>query len=321
MVDVANKAGVALATVSRALNSPKLVSKETLKKVEDAVKHLRYVQDLTAGSLASSRSRIVGAIVPTLSNTWFAETMEGLASEIAPSGYQLMLAQSQYHAQSEFGLVNAFLGRRVDAMVLTGDIHEKAMTQQLKSLGLPIVETWSLPKRPLDMAVGFSNKAAGVLVGQYLKNKGRRRIAFLGADEHRSMLRLEGLQEGMQMPVVATQLVQPPSSMEAGIAGMEKLWNSLTQIDAIFCSNDILAAGALNYCRLNSINVPEKVAVVGFSDLAIAQTTWPSLTTVHVDAKEMGRIAGGMLLQRFNGQDPDQKTVDVGFKLIERYSS
>lgn len=125
----------------------------------------------------------------------------------------------------------------------------------------------------------------------------------------------------MQMPVVATQLVQPPSSMEAGIAGMEKLCNSLTQIDAIFCSNDILAAGTLNYCRLNGINVPEEVAVIGFSDLAISQTTWPSLTTVHVDAKEMGRIAGGMLLQRFNGQDPDHKTVDVGFKLIERYSS
>src|SRR5690348_1380880 len=97
MSDVAQAAGVALVTVSRALNEPGKVSPDTLARVQAAVRQLGYVPDLTAGSLASSRSRIVGAVVPTLSNAWFADAMEGLAAELAPRGYQLMLAQSQYH--------------------------------------------------------------------------------------------------------------------------------------------------------------------------------------------------------------------------------
>src|SRR3954469_7456378 len=94
--DVAEAAGVALATVSRAINEPGKVAPETRAQVEAAVRKLGYVPDRTASSLASSRSRIVGAVVPTLANVWFAETMEGLAAELGRAGYQLMLAQSSY---------------------------------------------------------------------------------------------------------------------------------------------------------------------------------------------------------------------------------
>lgn len=321
MSDVAREAGVALVTVSRVLNTPEAVTPATRLRVQEVVRRLGYVQDLTAGSLASSRSRIVGAVVPTLTNAWFADTMEGLASELAPASYQLMLAQSQYHEQSEQGLVQAFLGRRVDALVLTGDTHEAGLRDQLAAIGIPVLETWSLPDEPLDMAVGFSNEAAGRLVGEHLRSRARRRIGFIGADERRSLLRLQGLREGLAQDPVATELVQPPSTMEAGRAALARLLAREPDTDAVFCSNDILAVGALLHCREQGIEVPTRLAVVGFSDLPIAQATWPALTTVRVDAREIGRVAGRLLLQRLMGQETSAPVVDLGFSLIQRGSS
>jgi LacI family gluconate utilization system Gnt-I transcriptional repressor len=322
MTDVAQAAGVALVTVSRCLNEPHKVSPDTLARVRAAVKELGYVPDLTAGSLASSRSRIVGAIVPTLANAWFAEAMEGLAAELAPQGYQLLLAQSQYHPLAEPGLVDAFLGRRVDAVVLTGRSHPKAMRDTLRAQGVPVVEIWDLPKQPIDMAVGFSHPALGQAVGRYLLERGHARVGFIGADEERSRLRLQGLCEGLGQPEVPCEFVPPPSSIESGRAALARL-RSRTQVSAVFCSNDLLAIGALMESRTQGWSVPDELAVVGFSDLPVAQAVTPSLTTVRIEAREMGRRAARMLLERFAGaaRRPRDRVVDLGFRLVARESA
>ncbi len=326
MTDVAQAAGVALVTVSRALNQPDKVSPETLARVQAEVRRLGYVPDLIAGSLASARSHIVGAIVPTLSNSWFADTMEGLAAALAPAGYQLMLSQSNYHPQSEAGLVDAFLGRRVDAMVLTGATHERKVRTRLRRLGLPVLETWDLPEIPLDMAVGFSNAGVGLAVGRYLWDKGYRQIAFLGAAEERSHKRLAGLQAALLphgcRPVDA-ELLPPPSTIAEGALGLGRLLKRSPQIDALFCSNDLLAVGALQMARRAGIAVPGRLAVVGFSDLAVAEAVSPSLTTVRVRATELGRRAGELLLKSLAGVNLPKadRVIDLGFELIRRESA
>lgn len=320
MSDVAAAAGVALVTVSRALNEPDKVKPETLARVQEAIERLGYVPDLTAGSLASSRSFIVGAIVPTLANAWFADAMEGLAAELAPHGYQLMLAQSQYHPQAEAGLVDAFLGRRVDAVVLTGRSHPKPMRERLQRQGVPVVEIWDLPRQPIDMAVGFSHPALGAEVGRHLLAAGHRRIGFLGADEERSRLRLQGLSEALRHAEVPSAFVPPPSSIASGREALQALLAQSPGLTAVFCSNDLLAIGALAQCRAAGIAVPAQLAVVGFSDLPIAQATTPALTTVRVHSLELGRTAGRMLLERFAGGRPARKVVDLGFELVARES-
>lgn len=321
MTDVARAAGVALVTVSRALNEPHKVHAETLARVQAAVKQLGYVPDLTAGSLASSRSRIVGAVVPTLANAWFAEAMEGLAAELAPQGYQLMLAQSQYHPQAEAGSVEAFLGRRVDAVVLTGRSHPKPLRDKLRALQVPVVEIWDLPQQPIDMAVGFSHTALGAAVAHYLRGKGHRKIGFIGADEERSRLRLQGLCEGLRRKEVPAAFVPPPSSIAAGRDAAARLCAEHPELTAVFCSNDLLALGALTHCRARSWKVPERLAVVGFSDLPVAEAVTPTLTSVRVGAMELGRRAGQMLLQRFAGERPAAKVVDLGFSIVARASA
>lgn len=324
MADVAQAAGVALATVSRALNEPEKVRPATRATVQAAVRKLGYIPDRTAGALASSRSRLVGAMVPTLANSWYAETMEGLAAELGPAGYQLMLAQSSYHPDAEAGLIATFLGRRVDALVLTGTLRDAAARSRLRKLRLPVVETWDLPQRPLDLAVGFSHEGAGAEAARHLLARGRRRIAFLGADEQRSRQRMAGFQRELQaagLSPAAVQLVSPPSSVETGRELMARLAASAPAADGVFCSNDFLAAGANLWARENGWPVPGRLAIVGFSDLAIAQVCWPPLTTVHVQARDIGRRAGAMLLARLRGEKLARKVADLGFRLVERAST
>ncbi|KQT13309.1 hypothetical protein ASG30_20340 [Ramlibacter sp. Leaf400] len=321
MSDVAEAAGVALATVSRALNEPGKVTPETRAQVEAAVRKLGYVPDRTASSLASSRSRIVGAIVPTLANVWFAETMEGLAAELGRAGYQLMLSQSSYVPRAEAGLIDAFLGRRVDALVLTGSLRDASARARLRRMQLPVVETWDLPARPVDMAVGFSNEQVGAEVARRLVAAGRRKIAFLGADEVRSQMRRAGLEAGLQaagLSLVTAELVEPPSSIALGRELMARLAAAHPQVDAVFCGNDFIAIGAMMWARAHDWSIPGRLAVVGFSDLPVAEAAWPALTTVRVRGGEMGRRAGEMLLARLRGEEPPHKVVDMGFEFVER---
>lgn len=321
MSDVAEAAGVALATVSRAINEPDKVAPETRAQVEAAVRKLGYVPDRTASSLASSRSRIVGAVVPTLANVWFAETMEGLAAELGRAGYQLMLAQSSYVPRAEAGLIDAFLGRRVDALVLTGSLRDASERTRLRRMQLPVVETWDLPAKPVDMAVGFSNEQVGAEVARRLVKAGRRRIAFLGADEQRSQMRRAGLERGLQdagLALAGAEYVPPPSTIPLGRELMARLTAAHPDVDAVFCGNDFIAIGAMMWARANGWDVPGRLAVVGFSDLPIAEATWPALTTVKVRGAEMGRRAGEMLLARLRGEEPTQKVVDMGFEFMDR---
>jgi LacI family gluconate utilization system Gnt-I transcriptional repressor len=118
MEDVAREANVGRMTVSRALNQPELVSPESLAAVRSAIERLGYVQNLNAGSLASNKSRIIGAVIPSIENAFFSDTISGLSQTLAVKGYQLLLGQSRYNADEELRLIDAFAGRRVDGIML-----------------------------------------------------------------------------------------------------------------------------------------------------------------------------------------------------------
>ncbi len=336
MEDVAREAGVARVTVSRALSHPDKVSPDTLSAVRAAVTRLGYVPNLTAGSLASKRSRIIGAVIPTLANAWFADALDGLAETLNSSNYQLMLGQSGYELDDETRLIDTFIGRKVDALMLTGVVHHPAAAAKLRRLGLPTVEIWDLTDEPIDQVVGFSNEACGHAVGAYLLARGRQQIGFIGAEEVRSRKRQAGLRAAMAqagLTELMAETVLAPSNMEDGARRLAALLARQPGLQAVFCSNDTLAMGALAECRRRGLRVPQDMAVVGFSDLPIASVCAPALTTVRVRSREIGQRAGELLLARLQGDananahaHEDERTAqpgvtDMGFEIIERESS
>ena len=324
MQDVARMARVSMITVSRAINQPDKVTPKTRARVEAAIAKIGYVPNLTAGSLASNRSHIVAAIVPTIDNSIFAETMRGLSETLAAGGYQLLLGQTGYDEHAEEALVAAFLGRRVDGMVITGVSHSALTRQRLARAGIPVVETWDLTPDPIDMVVGFSNRNAGRAIARYLLDKGHRRLGFAGGGDDRTHARFAGFAAAVKR-VEGAQLVR--ALLPAGTSftgGRQALGNLLAQdrkLQAIFCSNDAIAVGAMMECRRRAIEVPQRLAIAGFADLDIASAVAPSLTSVHVGSRRIGAEAASMILNRLTGDPIDQPIRDLSFSIIARESA
>jgi LacI family gluconate utilization system Gnt-I transcriptional repressor len=324
MEDVARIAQVSLITVSRVINQPDKVSSATRKRVEQAIKTVGYVPNLVAGSLASSKSRIVAAVVPTLDRSVFSGTIRGLSERLAREGYQLLLGSTGYSQQVEEQLVRTFLGRRVDALVLTGMSHSTATRKMVKDAGIPVVETWEFGGKGLDMVVGFSNHDAGTAMGHYLLGKRHRVLGFVGGQEPRSQARLRGFQSSAKHHpacVIVPLMLPEGASYAAGREALVQLWQSKPRVDAIFFSNDALAVGALLECQRRGIRVPQDLAIAGFANLDIAEEMVPSLTTVQVQASSIGDHAAEMILRRLTEQPLETSNVNLGFSIVERESA
>lgn len=324
LVEVARAAGVSSMTVSRALRSPDKVAPATLRAVQRAVARLGYLPHGSASALASSRSRIVAAIVPTLMNSVYASTVHGLSSVLRPAGYELMLGDSGYDTGVEAALVKSFLGRRVDAIVLTGVEHAPDTRALLARHGVPVVEIWDLTRRPIDMVVGFSNVAAGREAGRHLAARGRRHWGFVGTPpgrQDRSGKRLKGLREAARAAAAAepvTAFVADGMSAAEGRAAVGALLAAHPAVDALFCANDALATAALRAAADRGRAVPDDLAVLGFGDFDVAAHTRPALTTIRIPGQAIGRRSGEALLGRLGGAPPRAGPLDLGFEIIER---
>src|SRR3979411_2118655 len=161
---VAKLAGVSSITVSRVVRLPNLVAPETRGRVEAAMRELGYVPNQVAGALASARTGSVGVLVPTIANSIFADTVQGLSDELEPLGYAVILAQSRYDAAREDHMLAALLSRRPEAIIMVGSPPPDDVARVLRRAGIPVAETWDLPEVPIDAVAGFDNNQAGVAV-------------------------------------------------------------------------------------------------------------------------------------------------------------
>lgn len=318
--EVARRAGVSAMTVSRVINQPATVSPEVQKTVRAAIDDLGYVPNLLAGALASSRTRLVAAIVPTLAHMMFASTVQIVADRLAAEGYQVLLGLSGYpETVREEELIRAMLSRLPDAIYLTGTFHSPATRRRLKAANIPIVETWDLSRRPLDMAVGFSHTAVGEAVAHHLLTKGYARFATISAGDERALMRREGFAKVIEQAGAERIDVLTPAPTNVQM-GRETIGRLIEQgfRGAVFCSSDALALGVVTEVLARGLTVPGDIAVVGFGDFDYAGNTSPRLTSVLVDRQKVADLAADALLARLAGRPVSPKVIDVGFRIVER---
>jgi LacI family gluconate utilization system Gnt-I transcriptional repressor len=318
--DVAQAAGVSLITASRALSNPDVVSKATIERVRRAVEATGYVPNLLAGGLKSRRSLAIGALVPVISVPQFLPTVQTLTEELDRAGYQLILGQTGYDHAREAALLDTMVGRRVDGIVVAGLLQPGPAPERLRKLGIPVVETWDLSDRPLDMLVGFSHVKVGSAVAGYFLARGWQRVAIATGDDQRARTRRDGFLAAMGHDV-PTAFVKAPSNLALGRAALRDLLGQDPAIRAVFCSSDGLAEGVLTEARARGLRVPQDLAVVGFGDADFAAHLAPSLTTVRIDGAGIGRLAAQQILARCKGQAVEERIVDVGFRIVERLST
>lgn len=321
--DVAARAGTSPITVSRVLRAPGKVAPATRERVTAAIAALGYIPNLAASSLASRRSGIVGLLVPTIDNSIFAATVQGLTDAVATAGLQLLLGDFRYSDEGERTLVRALVGRQPEALVVVGVVRDAALRDMLLRLAIPVIETWDLAADPVDTVVGFSNEATGAAMARHFLERGRRRLAFVGGSDHRACARAAGFaaaagQAGAPDPVrVTTEDI----AVGEGRRAVDHLLAAAPRTDGVFFATDILAVGALLECQRRGIAVPDRLAIAGLGDLEIARELTPALTTVRIPAYEIGRRAGEIVVARLGGEPAGERVIDLGFSVLARESS
>lgn len=322
--DVAMLAGVAPITASRALNTPSQVSDDVLRKVQEAVDRTGYVPNRMAGGLASSKSRLIAAVVPSTVFSVFNETIEALNGALFESGYQLMLGQTGYSSEREELLLESVISRRPDGIFITGIMPPGKARTRLMASGIPVVETWDLTPTPIDMLIGFSHADIGQAVAQYLLSKGNQKYAIVTADDERAGRRNKAFIETVKAHKSGDVLVQNVGDLRTLKSGREALKQILLlkpDVDAIFCSSDLLALGVLTEARAQKISVPHQISIMGFGDVPFVEDMIPALTTVKINGAEIGRLAAQCLVDRAQGKAVVQHIVDVGFSIVSRESA
>ena len=314
---VASLAGVSAITVSRVVRLPEMVAPQTRAKVEAAMRELGYVPNQLAGALAGARTKSVGVLVPTIANSIFADTVQGLSDELEPLGYAVILAQSRYDADREDRMLSALLSRRPEAIIMVGSPATEDGARLLRRAGIPIVETWELPPEPLDAVAGFDNFAAGVAVAKHLVAQGRKNLAFIGGGDPRATRRWNGFNDTAlaagTKPLRRLVLDRNASGSVAALA-------ELPGVDAVFAANDAHAIGFMAGLRKAGLlrdgpAAEQPVAVVGLGDLEMGRLISPSLSTIRVHGDAIGRTAAKLILSR---EGP--RHVDLGFELVLRDS-
>ena len=310
-------------TVSRVLNNPGQVAAATALRVRAAIEQLGYVPNLIAGGLSSRRSRIVAAIVPTIATPVFATSIQAFTDTLGHAGYHVVLGLSGYAPGGEDALVAAVLGRQPDGIMLTGARHSPPVRLRLAAAGIPVVEIWDLVDDPADMIVGFDHAAVGAAAADYLRAKGHRRFAAMGADDPRAIARRQGFADAVRArgdTVLFNTIMPAPASIQGGRDAVAAAMCHFDQPAAVFCSSDLVAAGAVIEARVRGMAVPDQLAICGFGDFEISAAMDPPITTVAVDGADIGRAAANCLVQRLGGVAGPRRIV-VPFRIVERRSA
>ncbi|MBZ9854399.1 LacI family DNA-binding transcriptional regulator [Mesorhizobium sp. CA13] len=324
--DVARKAGVGAITVSRALREPERVSEDLRRQIHAAVDELGYVPDPNARALASARAEVFGVLVPSLTNSVFAEVVRGIYDSLSDSAFRIQLGNTHYSGLEEERLLQVFGPQRPAALIVAGIDQTPASRKLLENAGCPVVQVMETGPDPVDMMVGFSHLDGGRAATEHLIEAGYRRIGFIGARmDPRSQRRLAGY----RMAVEKAGLFDPrlitttpvPSSVTLGRELFRDALAKMPTLDGVFCNNDDIALGALFECHRASIDVPKRIGIVGFNDLDMMQVAFPSVTSIRTPRYEIGRRAVAMALAAIGGEPPQQRVVDLGFELMRREST
>lgn len=327
MKDIARHAGVSIITVSRVVNRPQQVAEKTKQKVLSVMSELGYTPNRIAGGLASTRSRIIAAVVPYIQEGIFADIVRGINDILREENYSLLLGTVAMAPDEEELLITNLLGMRPAGIILHGGNHTTGTRLILKRAGIPVIETGELVADPIDMVVGYSNFEASKAMVEYLYSRGYRKIAFVchntqGNDRAAERLRgyLAAAKE-LGLPSEANLRVETTIGIRSGAEALRLLVHRAPDIDSIFCAGEMWALGAIFECQRQGISIPSQIAVAGCDDQPIASQIVPSLTTIHLPRYEIGQRAARLLIGALQERSLTKTIVKLDFEIISRDSA
>ncbi len=326
--DVARRARVSIATVSRVVNGISTVDPDLAKRVWKAVEEVGYLPNTQARALVSGRSHILGLIVSEITNPFFPELVQEFENLAVAQGYEVMIGSTNYDAVRTEALIRRMLQRNVDGVAVMTFGIEEAQVQKLVEHEFPLVFADAGPELP-NVRVLKVNYGEGIREAvQHLAALGHRRIAFISGPlrMRTAVTRRDGFRESMSdlgLAVPNAYVVEGDHTMEGGKAAMERLMEQAELPTAVICSNDMTAIGVLHALDETTHKVPSDISVVGFDDIHLAQFMLPPLTTVRMSCKELAEAAVQALRAGIEPGHPQsaQKEWPIATRLVVRRST
>jgi DNA-binding LacI/PurR family transcriptional regulator len=294
--DIASRAGVSIATVSRTVNGISTVNPELARKVWQAIKEVGYLPNTQARALVSGRSHTLGLIVSEITNPFFPELVQEFEYLAVAQGYEVLIGSTNYEAARTESLMRRVLQRNVDGVAVMTFGIEEGLVQKLVEREFPLVFVDAGPDMP-NIRVIKVDYGEGIREAvQHLAALGHRSIAFISGPlaQRSPTARRDAFLRSMSelgLTVPAEHMVEGNHTMEGGILAMERLIALDELPTAVMCSNDTTAIGALHALYRTTYKVPEDISVVGFDDIHLAEFILPPLTTVQMSCKALAAAA------------------------------
>lgn len=324
--DVARHAGVSATTVSRFLNDSEKVKPSTRKRIQDAIDALGFVPNGAARTLASNRSHVIGAIVPTLDHALFSRELSSIEEKLAQKGYSLIVSSSNYDPAHEIDLIRQMLSRNVDGLVLVGAERSPTAFNLMTSRGLPFVMTWAKSDQVSYPQIGIDEFKASHDVTTYLLGLGHTKFGAIllhSKNNDRASARLDGIKAALSdhgLSISQSCILERPINYLEGQIGIRHLLDQPDAPTAVICGSDVFAIGALLECKRLNVPVPEQISVVSFDNSELAPLMDPPLTTVDLSVQDIGGRAADYLLNAIEGKNAPTQTV-LNYQLVVRKSA
>jgi len=294
LAEVAKRAKVSTATVSRVLNDVGPVKNSTRARVLRAAEELRYHPNLHARHLAGGKSRTLGMIVSNMENPFFVDVYKGAEQDARANGYELLLANTDYNPENLVSNIHLMIGRRVAGLALVISEMDPSLIQELSELAIPVVfYDVGAPKHNISNIV--VNYAKGIeRVVNYLLEMGHRRMAFLS--HHRTLAPLSVRERAFRDTVqnysasIEWRIAASVDGLDGGRQAAREILASGFAPTAMICVNDFMAMGALHELREAGLRVPRDVSVTGFDNIRLAEVSYPPLTTLHIPRERIGQL-------------------------------
>lgn len=326
--DIAKKADVSYATVSRALNNKKGVNSRTRERILTLAKKLNYRPNAIARGLVKKQTYTLGLIIPDITNPFFSEVARGIEDQANKSKYSVFLCNTNWEIDRQTRHLNLLIEKRVDGVIIAPITHNINSLRDALRGRIPVVYVSNTPPNPENSFVIIDNIRGGFLATKHLIEAGYKSIGFIGSPEDSltTTERFEGYKlafekYGMQINDRYIQLGD--FRCETGYNIIKRMIEKNNYPNAMFAENDLLALGVIQGVKEMGLTVPKDVAVVGFDDIPLASFPEIQLTTVSQPKYEMGRIAAQILLERLtkDKQEALPKRVILEPRLIVRKSS
>ncbi|MBX3014455.1 MAG: LacI family DNA-binding transcriptional regulator [Caldilineaceae bacterium] len=323
MQDLADIVGVSLSTVSRALADSPRVKLATRQQIQQLAKEMGYLPNAIARGLATRRTYTLGVVVRDIADPFIAELVRTIDKIVLTMGFTLLLVNCDADSQQELAAITELRHKRVDGIIVPDMVVDDDALPMLEKMGVPVV---LVNRKQYPFTVGTDNIAAARLGMNYLLALGHTRIAYIGSHKAREddTERRTGYEQALaehKLTLDPVLVIRPTtSSPDSGVAGFEQLFTLDHPPTAIFCFDDITALGVIHRASAARVQIPEKLSVLGFDNIALASYFAPALTTIAQQTDQIAQQAVAMMLCLLAGEKPPARPLLAG-KLVIRNST